>query len=177
MQRAVTEHAKDRRRSSLLKAALDEFFHQGFKRARMEDIARGAGLSRGTLYLYFTSKQALFMALFEEVAITVSTVSKQAMGAASAPQALQQLMQSIPQTYSHCPLPKLVKVLISDARGAPQLVGFYQEQVIGRVFTLLENILHRGVASGEWHCQDVALTTRLSGGGACPVFGYLACHI
>jgi AcrR family transcriptional regulator len=119
MQRAVTEHAKDRRRSSLLKAALDEFFHQGFKRARMEDIARGAGLSRGTLYLYFTSKQALFMALFEEVAIvTVSTVSKQAMGAASAPQALQQLMQSIPQTYSHCALAQISQGINKRCQGS-----------------------------------------------------------
>lgn len=162
MQRAITELAKDKRRSSLLKAALDEFFDQGFKGARMEDIARGAGLSKGTLYLYFASKQALFKALIEEVAIpTVSSTTKQAMSAASAPQALQQLMQSIPTLIRTTALPKLVKVLLSDAKAFPELVGFYQEQVIGRVFTLLETILHRGVASGEWHCKDVALTTRL----------------
>ncbi|MFT5084421.1 MAG: AcrR family transcriptional regulator [Lentisphaeria bacterium] len=51
--RARSEHAKNERKSHLLVAALDEFFERGFSAARMEDIARRAKISKGTLYLYF----------------------------------------------------------------------------------------------------------------------------
>jgi len=54
--RARTPEAKSERREQLLDAALDSFFKQGFAAARMEDIARRAGVSKGTLYLYFASK-------------------------------------------------------------------------------------------------------------------------
>ncbi|MDA0338601.1 MAG: helix-turn-helix domain containing protein, partial [Proteobacteria bacterium] len=55
MQRARTQDAKDERRLAFLDAALDEFFNRGFSAARMDDIAARAGVSKGTLYLYFDS--------------------------------------------------------------------------------------------------------------------------
>ena len=69
MQRARSEAAKDTRRQALLTAALDEFFERGFAAARMDDIARRAGFSKGTLYLYFDSKEALFASLIETFAL------------------------------------------------------------------------------------------------------------
>jgi AcrR family transcriptional regulator len=97
----------------------------------MEDIARMTGLSKGTLYLYFASKQYLFKALIEEIAIpALSSTSKWAI-AASAPQALEQLMGSMPKLVRTLSLPTLLKVLISDARVFPDLAVFYKEQVIG----------------------------------------------
>ena len=62
MKRARSDEAKDERRAQLLDAALDEFFEKGFSAARMDDIARRAKLSKGTLYLYFDSKKAMFQA-------------------------------------------------------------------------------------------------------------------
>ena len=68
MRRARSEDAKDERRQLLLSAALDEFFERGFSAARIEDIAQRASLSKGTVYLYFDSKEALFLALIEDLA-------------------------------------------------------------------------------------------------------------
>ena len=54
---------KDTRPAELLDAALDVFAEKGFAAARMEDIAARAGAAKGTLYLYFPSKEAVFEAL------------------------------------------------------------------------------------------------------------------
>lgn len=54
------------RRTAILDAALEEFSRQGFAAARMEDIARRARVSKGSLYLYFPTKKALFQGVIEE---------------------------------------------------------------------------------------------------------------
>ncbi len=67
MKRARTPQAKEDRRQALLKAALDEFYEKGLTAARADDIAERAGLSKGTLYVYFKSKEDLFKALIENL--------------------------------------------------------------------------------------------------------------
>jgi AcrR family transcriptional regulator len=162
MQRARTDQDKDQRRTTLLHAALNEFFNKGFTAARMEDIAKHAGLSKGTLYLYFSNKEALFKALIEEVAIpTIGNTSQRVLASKNGNQALQFLMQSIAQVIRETPLPKLVKVIIADGKAFPELVQFYREQVLNRVFTLLETLISRSVKSKEWQCTDIPMTARL----------------
>lgn len=162
MQRARSDNAKDQRRQILLMAALDEFFDKGFNAARMEDIAARATLSKGTLYLYFDSKQALFKALIEDVAIpVVSDTLAQAANYHSAPQALQNILRSVARAIHTTPLPKLVKVIIADGRMFPELVVFYRAQVVDKMLGKLEALLAMGVANGEWHCDDTVNTARL----------------
>lgn len=162
MQRATTEQAKDKRRSSLLHSALNEFFDKGFTAARMEDIAKQAHVSKGTLYLYFTNKHGLFKALIEEIAIpTISLTSQNTLATTSGTEALQALMQSIAVLIRDTPLPKLVKVIIADGKAFPELVRFYRENVLNRIFALLETIITRAVATKEWQCNDIPMTARL----------------
>jgi AcrR family transcriptional regulator len=162
MQRATTDHAKDQRRNSLLHAALNEFFNKGFSAARMEDIAKHAQVSKGTLYLYFANKQDLFKALIEEVAIpTISRTSQHALATKTGAEALQTLMQNIAGLIRDTPLPKLVKVIIADGKAFPELVKFYREQMLERMFNLLETLITRSVESKEWQCSDIPMTARL----------------
>jgi AcrR family transcriptional regulator len=51
------------RRDAILAAALDEFSARGFAAARLDDVARRAGVAKGTIYLYFADKEALFQEL------------------------------------------------------------------------------------------------------------------
>jgi len=67
--RARSERSKALRREVLLKAALEQFYQNGYVATRMDDIAADAGFSKGTLYLYFASKEALFEALIAEIAL------------------------------------------------------------------------------------------------------------
>src|ERR1700756_2199725 len=54
---------KEERAPEILDAALSCFAEKGFAACRMDDIARRAGISKGTIYLYFESKEAVFKAL------------------------------------------------------------------------------------------------------------------
>ena len=82
MQRARTDADKDDRRQALIAAALDEFYERGFAAARMDDIARRAKLSKGALYLYFDSKEALFQAVTESFILPHIEMVEAAAGAA-----------------------------------------------------------------------------------------------
>lgn len=162
MQRARSEQDKEQRRNSLLNAALNEFFNKGFNAARMEDIAKQANVSKGTLYLYFDNKQSLFKSLIEEVAIpTINITSQNVLAKPSGEQALQFLMKSIATVIRETPLPKLVKVIIADGSAFPELVQLYREQVLNRIFSLLETLITRSVDAKEWQCQNISMTARL----------------
>jgi AcrR family transcriptional regulator len=162
MLRARTEQAKDKRKMALLISALDEFYERGFNAARMEDIAKRAHLSKGTLYLYFDSKPALFKALIEEIALpTLGNTGQIAEKAPSAVQALTSLMNYMPQVIRHSPMPKLMKVLIADSKAFPELTLLYRKQMIERALSMIKGVLQRGNANGEWQVEDVHLTARL----------------
>ena len=62
---------KEARPSELLEAALELFVEKGFAATRLEDVASRAGVSKGTLYLYFENKDALFKAVVQEGIIPV----------------------------------------------------------------------------------------------------------
>ncbi|WP_416307591.1 TetR/AcrR family transcriptional regulator [Neptunicella sp. SCSIO 80796] len=162
MQRARTAIAKDKRREVLLESALDEFFDKGFKAARMDDIAARADLTKGTLYLYFASKEALFNALVDNIAIpNVEVIEKITAVQQTSCQAIEQFCHMAPSLLTHSKLPKMMKILISDAGVFPELVERYRQQVIDRVLDAMTKVLEKGAKSGELRVDNPSLTARL----------------
>lgn len=162
MLRARTLEAKDERRQAFLTAALDEFFERGFAAARMDDIARRAGLSKGALYLYFESKEALFTALIDTIAApNVERLERAAAAAPSAAAALHALMTLAPRLIRDTPLPRVAKVILADSRAFPDVVRRYRTQIVDRVLGIVAGILARGQESGELAVEDPKLTARL----------------
>ena len=162
MLRARSDEAKDERRSALLTAALDEFFEKGFAATRMSDIARRAHLSKGTLYLYFDSKEAMFRALVESLASPNLEIVEQITGnAGSLKEALSGICRFVPFLIRHTELPRLMKVLIGDSHMFPQMVRAYREELIERVLAMLAGILSRAHEAGEAEIEDPALTARI----------------
>jgi len=160
--RARTDHAKEDRRQILLAAALDEFFDRGFAAARMDDIARRAGVSKGALYLYFPSKEAMFQALVETYAVpNDEQVEALVAGAGSGRQALAALAQFAPLAIRATPLPRIVKVLVGDARAFPQLLASYRALVIDRALGALARLIEIGQQRGEFAPGDPAMLARL----------------
>lgn len=162
MKRARSNQAKGERRALLLKAALDEFFEKGFSAARMSDIARRADLTKGTLYLYFESKQALFKALIEQLA--APNLDHMAMLASSAPtfsEAMDRLASFAPVLIGQSDMPRLMKVLIGDSHSFPDIILAYREEVLGRLFSIIAKALERARQAGEIECEDTQLTARL----------------
>ncbi len=162
MKRARSEQAKDQRRHILLQAALDEFYEQGFATARMEDIAKRAGFSKGTLYLYFKSKEDLFTSLIETRALPnvarLEAATEQAPTFSAAIQALTTMAPLIIQTTD---VPRLMKIIISDAPNFPRVIQMYRKNVIDRILQMMADVLARAHERREIEIDDPALTARL----------------
>lgn len=162
MKRARTEEAKDERRLALLRAALDEFFDRGFTAARMDDISKRAGLSKGALYLYFSSKDELFKSIVEEYAVpNVERIEAMTRAAPSALGGIEMIARFAPELIRKSDVPKLMKVLVGDATTFPEVVRAYRKTVLDRLLAALTALLARGHDAGEIHAPDPALTARL----------------
>lgn len=168
MKRARSPEAKDARRQAVLAAALDEFFERGYSAARMVDIARRIGVSKGTLYLYFDSKEALFTALIDEFAVpNVERLAAAAEEADGGIAAIRSLTRFAPILVRQTPVPKIIKVLISDAFAFPDVVAKYRRSVVERALNVIAGVLEKARADGELDIDDPHLTARLV---AAPVF-------
>jgi AcrR family transcriptional regulator len=147
----------------ILAAALRVFAETGFSRARLEDVAREAGVSKATLYLYFDSKQAIFEALVRS-AVVPNVERLEALVAAaqgSSADLLRTLVQAIARAVIESELSAFPKLIIAEAANFPDLAQFYRAQVIERVLGVLASIVARGIASGEFRPIDPGLAARL----------------
>ena len=162
MLRARSEDAKDERRLALLNAALDEFFEKGFSATRMADIARRAGLSKGTLYLYFKSKDAMFRELIEVLAMpNIQRISEIAEAAQSFEQAMEGFSRLGPELIRTSDMPRLMKVLVGDAHMFPQVVQDYRTELVERVLSIMAGMLRRAHEAGEIRVESPELTARI----------------
>jgi AcrR family transcriptional regulator len=160
--RAISDAAKAVKRQLILDAALSEFYEKGFTAARMDDIATRCDLSKGTVYLYFSSKEDLFNGLIETIAKPnqaklISLMS----GHTSATQALHALTEFMPQVIARGQLPRLMKIIIGDSGAFPEIVRQYREQVIEQALAALTSLFERSNQRGETTLNDPALFARL----------------
>lgn len=140
------ERRKDARPQELLEAALEQFVERGFAATRLEDVARRAGVSKGTLYLYFENKEELFKAV---VRATIGQAILQAEGdlaAADGPsgELLCSLMTQWWEQVGGTRLAGLTKLIMAESGNFPELARFYNDEVIERGNVLLVRVLERG---------------------------------
>jgi AcrR family transcriptional regulator len=144
---------KDERPAEIIAAALASFAERGFAATRLDDIARRAGVTRGTLYLYFASKEELFKAVVRQRLLPVLEHGEQMMAMAgdiSTPVLLARLIEAFPDMVIGTPISAIPKLVISEAGNFPDLARFYLDEVIGRGRRLLKAVIARGVARGEF---------------------------
>ena len=150
------------RPAEILEAALVLFVEKGFAATRLDDVAARAGLSKAAIYLYFADKTALFQGVVGQ-AVTVNLGHVEAMlkthqgpVAALLPRILEFMGGRIEQT----PMAAVAKLVISESRAFPEIGRFYLKEVIGRAFPLIEGLIRRGIAQGEFRRVDPAMTVR-----------------
>lgn len=154
---ATRRRRKDARPSELTAAALELFVEKGFAATRLEDVAARAGVSKGTLYLYFDSKETLFKAVIQEGLIPALAEGEAILArhGGSAFHLLQQLLDNWWTLIGDTHLSGIIKLMISEARNFPEVAQFYYENVIRRGRALIGAALERGMASGEFRPMDV----------------------
>jgi AcrR family transcriptional regulator len=143
---------KQARPAEILDAALKVFAAKGFAAARMEDIAREAGVTKGTIYLYFDNKEAVFKALVREaVGATIGTVAADvASFEGSARFLIRMVVTRITQMLLESDKVVLPKIVIAESANFPWLAEFYRFEVIERGLGLMASLVERGIARGEF---------------------------
>jgi AcrR family transcriptional regulator len=147
---------KNARPQEILDAALRVFAEKGFAAARMDDVARHAGVTKGTIYLYFPSKEELFKSLVREaIGGTLEQVAAYA-GAyeGSARALLISVLRTMGTVMRTSDLIVLPKIILAEAGNFPELVRFYRFEIVEKGIGLLRGIVARGIAQGEF--RDVA---------------------
>jgi AcrR family transcriptional regulator len=147
----------------LLAAALRVFAERGFAAARLEDVAREAGVSKAALYLYFESKQAIFEALVRSAVIPNVERLEGMVGAwqGSAGDLVRTLVQAMARILLESEVAAFPKLIIAEASNFPDLARLYKTAVIERVLGLLASIIRRGIEAGEFRPTDPRLAARL----------------
>lgn len=156
------ERRKEARPAEIVAAALQLFADRGFAATRLEDVATVAGVSKGTVYLYFESKEQLFEAVVRE-AIAPNIDRVEALVDAfegPTPELLRMLFGFIGGVLD-TPLTGVMKLLVAESGNFPQLARLYADLVLRRVFGLIRRILERGVARGEFRPLDLDTTVPL----------------
>lgn len=148
---------KDARPSELSAAALELFVVKGFAATRLEEIATLAGVSKGTLYLYFDGKEALFRAVIREgvVPMVDSAEALVAEHDGSAFELLSAILLGWWEKVGDSPLAGIPRLLVAEAQNFPEVARFYYEHVIRRARALIAEALRRGMESGEFRRMDI----------------------
>jgi AcrR family transcriptional regulator len=143
---------KDARPQELLEAAFSVFVEKGFADARLDDIAAKAGVSKGTVYLYFDSKEAIFRAIIGQVADEKLEMLSQLVEAhqGSFAALIRQLAQMMAAQISMPPLVHFPRLIIGESRRFPELAAFYLETAISRGRKVIMRIIERGQETGEF---------------------------
>lgn len=146
----------------LTAAALDLFLERGFAGTRMEDVARQAGVSKGAIYLYFPTKEALFHAVVLEGVVARVEEAEAAVAAhqGSTRELLDRLMHGVLLDFWGSSSSGIPKLIIAEARAFPELARDYYEAVNLRTRELMERILQRAVDEGEFRDMDIHNTAR-----------------
>lgn len=162
MQRARTSKAKRQRRQALLEAALDCFYQRGFQATRLEDIAEQAGVSKGTVYLYFDSKEQLFAGLIDHVALPiVEHIEQLAEHSHSLAAFLSGFRRFAVSVLSRPQMSQMMKILIGDGSHFPPLVEQYRQQVIQRLLGCIAGNLQAAQQRGEMIEGNAQLIAKL----------------
>ena len=154
---AKRERRKEARPGELLDAALDLFVEKGFAATRAEEVAARAGVSKGTLFLYFQSKEELFKAVVRENISGRFAEWRAELDVfeGTTPELLAYCMNSWWERVGLTRASGLTKLMMSEAKNFPDIAAFYQQEVVMPGQALIRSILQRGMDRGEFRPMDL----------------------
>lgn len=151
------ERRKDARPKELIQAALDVFVEKGYAATRLDEVAKRAGVSKGTVYLYFANKEELFKAVVREgiVAPIVQAEDVVEHYEGSIAELLREMIKGWWRTVGSTKATGIPKLIIAEAGNFPELAQFYLEEVVLRAMKVQRRALQKGIDSGEFRHFDV----------------------
>ena len=147
---------EEARPGEILDAALDCFAERGFAATRLEDVAARAGVTKGTAYLYFESKEELFKAVVRAFVVpTIEHIEEAVEGTGPAAERVERVVAAWVEKGYGGRIGALPKLMIAEAGNFPELARFYRDEVVLRVLRLITGLLRRGIEQGEFREVDV----------------------
>ncbi|HWP18335.1 MAG TPA: TetR/AcrR family transcriptional regulator [Burkholderiaceae bacterium] len=149
---APRRRRKEARPQELLDAALQLFVEKGFAATKMDDVASRAGVSKGTVYLYFPSKEELLKAVIRRNLSLTIAEGDDALSRFDGPTAelLHLLARQWWERVGETQASGIFKLIITEVRNFPDLAQFYAEEVIEPGRRLVTKLLQRGIDRGEF---------------------------
>jgi AcrR family transcriptional regulator len=152
------------RREAILVAGLDEFAARGFAAARLDDVAQRAGVAKGTIYLYFRDKEALFQEIIRSALSPIVARLELAMRPdASVRDVANELVEVFVREIYGTRRKDVIRLILSEGARFPQIAEFYYREVLSRVFAALRALLQRAEKRGELRAHAVARFPQLVG--------------
>ena len=146
----VRQQRSAARREAILSAALAEFSARGFAATRLDDVARRAGVAKGTIYLYFRDKEALFQELIRAM-LTPLVGIIEALQKADVPMPVlaDRIVDVFVRDIFETPRKDVIRLMILEGRRFPKLADFYYREVLSRIMTAMRVLLSRAAERGQ----------------------------
>jgi AcrR family transcriptional regulator len=138
------------RRAAIVAAALDEFVARGFTATRLDDVAKAAGVAKGTIYLHFKDKEALFVELVRTAIVPVVeriTTPPPAIG--SIRDALEMFANTFIQEVANTRRADIIRLIVAEGPRFPAIADFYYREVISRGLAAMRMLIEAAIARGE----------------------------
>jgi AcrR family transcriptional regulator len=145
------------RREAILAAALDEFSARGFAAARLDDVAKRAGVAKGTIYLYFRDKESLFQELVRSM---LSPIVGQVEAAPMIDLPVRMVIEMIAEVFVRevfgTRRKDVIRLILTEGQRFPKLAEIYYHEVIARAVPAVRALMARAVARGELRSDALA---------------------
>jgi len=148
--KAARESRSAERREAILSAALEEFSVNGYAATRLDDVARRAGIAKGTIYLYFRDKETLFQQLLRSMfAPLVAALENVPSGDMPVRATIEHMVGMFIREVIGTRRKDVIRLVIAEGPRFPKLAEFHYREVLSRVMAAMGALLARGIESGE----------------------------
>jgi AcrR family transcriptional regulator len=149
------------RPQQIIEAALEVFGECGLANARLQDIAQRAGVSKGTIYLYFPNKEELFREMIRQTAVAAIESGERTIAAGTPTEQLCAAMRGYWKFVRSPVFGTIHRLVLGELHQFPDLAKFYADEVVSRGLRLLSGIIKRGVENGEFREVEPATAARM----------------
>jgi AcrR family transcriptional regulator len=142
--------AQTGKRDAILAAALKEFSARGFATARLDDVARRAGVAKGTIYLYFSDKETLFQELVRaELSPVVAALEAMPDGDIPLRAIAERLVTIFAREIFGTHRKDVIRLVLTEGPRFPHIAEFYYHEVVERIMAVIRALAQRAVTRGE----------------------------
>jgi len=146
------------RRGAIIEAAMDEFIARGFAATRLDDVAKRAGVAKGTIYLHFKDKEALFEDLIRTAIVPL--VNQLGAGPPPVGASVRDMIEGFARTFiqevTTTRRGDIVRLIVAEGPRFPEIADFYYREVVSKGLAGMRAAISLGIARGEIQHKDLA---------------------